>query len=218
MALTSRFDDALLLASELHRSQYRKGSGIPYLSHLLAVSGLVLEHGGDEDQAISGLLHDSIEDTDITESEIADRFGERVGRIVAACTDTDVRPKPPWLKRKQAYINHLAAAPSDALLVSLADKVHNARTIATDHGRVGDAYFEVFKGKADGSRWYYRRLADVYEARIEDLPGEIIDGRPQPGGPSLLAEFLRAIDRFGATSAAADAFDATSESWTQSTD
>jgi len=213
--VTGRFDDALVWASELHRAQRRKGSGTPYLSHLLAVAGLVLEHGGDEDQAIAGLLHDTIEDTDATRGDISGRFGERVADIVVACTDTDVQPKPPWLARKQAYIDELQWVPADALLVSLADKVHNARTIATDHARDGDVYFSVFKGKLDGSRWYYRRLADVYEARIAELPAEVIDGRSRPGGAGLLAELLIAIERFGATASAVADFEANAPSWVE---
>lgn len=213
--VTGRFDDALVWASELHRAQRRKGSGTPYLSHLLAVAGLVLEHGGDEDQAIAGLLHDAIEDTDATRGDISGRFGERVADIVVACTDTDVQPKPPWLARKQAYIDELQRVPADALLVSLADKVHNARTIATDHARDGDVYFSVFKGRLDGSRWYYRRLADVYEARIAELPAELIDSRSRPGGAGLLAELLIAIERFGATASAAADFEANAPSWVE---
>ncbi len=207
LGLTERFDDALVWASELHRSQTRKGSDTPYVSHLLAVAGLVIEHGGDEDQAIAALLHDAIEDTDATEADITSRFGQRVAGIVAACSDTDVQPKPPWLARKRDYIAHLETTPGDVLLVSLADKVHNARTIATDHARVGDDYFDVFTGGAMGSRWYYRRLADVYEARADELPSEQVDDRSRPGGRGLLDEYLRALARFGATAEAAEAFD-----------
>ncbi len=218
MKLTEQFDDALAWAAELHRFQSRKGQEIPYLSHLLAVAGLVVEHGGDEDQAIAALLHDAIEDTPATQADIEGRFGPRVAGIVVACTDADAQPKPPWLARKEAYINHLATARSDALLVSLADKVHNARTIATDHARVGDDYFKVFKGKADGTRWYYRRLADVYEARSNELPPEQVDGRSRPGGAGLLDEYLRAIGRIGATTEAAEAFEAHSREWVEGTE
>lgn len=194
--LTERFDRALGWASALHRSQRRKGGDTPYLAHLLAVSGLVIEHGGDEDQAIAALLHDSIEDQGVRDEEIVERFGARVASIVRASTDADVLPKPPWLARKRAYLAHLPAAGSEVLVVSLADKVHNARTIAADVERDGDAYFEHFTGGADGSRWYYRRLADVYEGRAAEVPA------------ALLAELLVAIGRFGATEAAAAEYEA----------
>lgn len=214
MELTERFDEAVAWASTLHRDQRRKGTGIPYVTHLLSVAALVVEHGGDEDQAIAGLLHDSIEDVGVTDDEIAERLGGRVAAIVRACTDADVHPKPPWLERKRAYIAHLADVPADALVVSLADKVHNARTIAEDVERVCDGYFDVFKGKADGTRWYYRRLADAFGARVADLPPESLDGVSRAGGAGLLAEYERTIERFGATPRAADDFEANIAEWT----
>ena len=124
---------ALDYAADAHQTQARKGSTIPYLSHLLGVSSLVIEYGGDEDQAIAGLLHDAIEDCGAKhEAIISDRFGPRVARIVRACTDADSFPKPPWRARKEAYLRHLETADRDALLVSCCDKLHNARTIVTD--------------------------------------------------------------------------------------
>lgn len=203
MELTVRYDQALVWAAELHRHQQRKGTGIPYVSHLLAVSSLVLQHGGDEDQAVAGLLHDSIEDQGVTDEQIDQRFGARVATMVRACTDADTMPKPPWRERKVAYIAHLAGAPADALLVSLADKAHNARTIAEDVARAGDAYFGNFLGGRDGTRWYYRRLLDAFTARADELPAE--DERP--GGASLLVDLAGSLDRFGATPAAADAYE-----------
>src|SRR5581483_712539 len=102
-APTPRYAEAVAWAAELHGSQVRKGTSIPYLTHLLAVSSLVWEHGGDEEDAIAGLLHDAIEDTDATAADIEARFGAKVATIVLACSDTTVRPKPPWRKRKEAY-------------------------------------------------------------------------------------------------------------------
>lgn len=197
MALSDRFDHALVWAADLHREQTRKGRPVPYVSHLLAVSSLVLEYGGDEDQAIAGLLHDAIEDQGVTDAEIADRYGERVARIVRACTDSDTIPKPPWRERKAAYIDHLADMPAEALLVSLADKVHNARSLAADVDRAGDAYLERFSGGTAGTRWYYRRLADAFGHRIS--PDSPLSG--------LFAEFQRALERFGVTEAAAAVYE-----------
>lgn len=203
MELTRNFDDALQWAADLHRFQERKGTGIPYVSHLLSVASLVLEYGGDEDQAIAALLHDSIEDQGVTEDQIAQRYGTRVAAIVRACTDSETIPKPPWKQRKREYIEHLPKVPADVLLVSLADKTHNARAIAADVAREGERYFERFAGGADGTRWYYRRLADVFESCADDLrrSGSGADGT------HLLAEYLRVIEVFGATAAAADSFD-----------
>lgn len=216
MELGERYDDALTWASELHRRQRRKGSPLPYLAHLMSVSSLVIEYGGDEDQAIAGLLHDSIEDVGVTDDEIAGRFGDRVAGIVRACTDADTVPKPPWLERKRAYIAHLVEADTYALLVSLADKVHNATSIAEDVERAGDSYFEVFKGGVEGTRWYYRRLADAFGGRMDDFPVNSFEGRISAGGRELFGRYLREIGRFGCTSQAADAFEMQADTWKES--
>lgn len=206
--LSQRFSEAFGWAHSLHASQVRKGTTIPYVSHLMAVAGLVIEHGGTEDQAIAALLHDSIEDQDIPDAEIENRFGAAVSLMVRACTDAYERPKPPWAARKRRYIEHLATAPADALLVSLADKTHNARCIAADVRRVGNAYLDIFNAKVDGTRWYYRRLHDAFSLRQEDLPPEMRDSKPVRGGKSLLLDLEEAITMFGADEAAAQAFEA----------
>jgi (p)ppGpp synthase/HD superfamily hydrolase len=169
--LTPRFDDALAYASALHRGQVRKGSGIPYVSHLLAVAALVLEAGGDEEQAIAGLLHDAVEDCGGLPrlAEIRARYGDRVADIVWACTDSHEEPKPEWRARKEAYVAGMAAKPADALLVSLADKTHNLSAIARDHAAIGDAVWDRFTGGRDGTLWYYSTLAATFEGV---LPGQ----------------------------------------------
>src|SRR6202790_4352965 len=154
-------------AFALHASQRRKGTTIPYISHLMSVAALVLEHGGDEEQAIAGLLHDAIEDVGAEqEAVIAGRFGPRVARIVRACTDADTLPKPPWRARKEAYIAHLEHADRDALLVSCADKLHNARAIVGDLRTHGLAVFDRFTGGRAGTIWYYASLAKVFARRL----------------------------------------------------
>ena len=165
--LTARFREALVWAAELHATQTRKGSDTPYVGHLLAVASTVIEHGGDEDQAIAALLHDAIEDQGGAETrrEIRRRFGDRVVAIVDACTDTDETPKPPWQIRKERYIAHLAEIPDDALLISLADKYQNVLSILRDYQLVGEQLWSRFSGKKDGTLWYYRALADAYAAR-----------------------------------------------------
>jgi (p)ppGpp synthase/HD superfamily hydrolase len=162
--LTNRYDDALLYASELHREQARKGTSIPYLSHLLSVSALVLKNGGDEDQAIAGLLHDAAEDQggEATLDEIRHRFGERVATMVADCTDSWTVPKPPWRARKEAYIASIPTKSRDSLLVSLADKTDNARAIMGGYRDIGDAIWAQFTGKKEGTLWYYQSLSKLF--------------------------------------------------------
>jgi (p)ppGpp synthase/HD superfamily hydrolase len=165
--LTARFREALWFAAFLHADQVRKGTDIPYVAHLLAVAALVLEHGGGEDQAIAALLHDSAEDQGGKHvlDQIRDRFGVKVASIVEACTDTTVVPKPPWRERKERYIEHLAEVSEDVLLVSLADKVHNARAILADYKKIGDALWDRFQGKKDGTLWYYEALLEAFGNR-----------------------------------------------------
>lgn len=167
--LGPRFADALSFALERHRNQARKGTAVPYVAHLLQVCGIVLEAGGDEDQAVAALLHDAIEDAPPGEAgwgreQIQARFGARVLQLVEACTDADVQPKPPWRARKEAYLAHLPQAPTDALLISAADKLHNAAAILRDFRTHGDRLWDRFRGGREGTLWYYRALVDAYRA------------------------------------------------------
>jgi (p)ppGpp synthase/HD superfamily hydrolase len=170
-----RLDDAFALARELHAGQRRKGTEIPYLGHLMAVAALVIEDGGDEDEAIAALLHDAVEDQGgpPTLALIRERFGPRVAAIVAACSDTDETPKPPWRARKEAYLAHLHAPdlPDGALRVSLADKLHNARAILADL-RAGHDVFARFNAPRRDQAWYYDALATAFARRA---PGPMAD-------------------------------------------
>lgn len=168
MAYSIRYEQALAFAAWLHEKQIRKGSGVPYISHLLAVSGLVIENGGSEDEAIAALLHDAIEDqsqrfggADNLRTILHDRFGEIVLRIVEGCTDADTAPKPPWRARKEAYIARLAHVDNSVLLVSACDKLHNARTLLTDLREWGDDLWVRFNGGKEGSLWYYRSMVET---------------------------------------------------------
>jgi (p)ppGpp synthase/HD superfamily hydrolase len=167
--LTPRFEEALVFATQLHARQIRKGSQTPYVAHLLGVTALVLENGGDEDTAIAALLHDAVEDQGglKTLNEIRKRFGARVAEIVEACSDTFTFPKPPWRKRKQAYLDHLPHTTSEARLVSLADKLHNARSILRDLSQDGELVWNKFNGGKQGTLWYYHSLVEIFQ-QLED--------------------------------------------------
>jgi len=170
-----------VLANRLHANQTRKGTSTPYIAHLLAVAALVIENGGEEDEAIAALLHDAIEDQggQETRDEISRRFGSKVVSIIDGCTDTDQVPKPPWRERKEEYIARLKKESSGSVrLVSLADKVHNARAIIADHSQIGDPVWARFKGGKEGTLWYYRSLVDVFRSF---------------GSSALLEEFERLV-------------------------
>ncbi len=175
--LTTRFEDALKLALRLHARQTRKGKNVPYIAHLLSVSALVLEAGGDEDQAIAALLHDAVEDQGGLETlaMIREIFGERIATIVDGCTDAYTIPKPPWKERKEAYVAHLNKASSDVRLVSMADKLHNARCLLSDLYAQGDLAFDKFNGGKDGTLWYYRALVEAFREGAPSLWVEELD-------------------------------------------
>ncbi len=163
--LSDRFQSALEMAFQLHRTQTRKQSQIPYFAHLMSVTALVLENGGSENQAIAALLHDAVEDQGgkPTLEKIKDKFGAEVADIVDGCTDAYTNPKPPWKERKIAYLEKLKSKPDTILLVSLADKVHNARTILRDLHLEGDNVWNKFNGGKSGTLWYYQSLANFFD-------------------------------------------------------
>ncbi len=163
--LSERYQAALKMAFELHQNQPRKGSGVPYFAHLISVSALILENGGSENQAIAGLLHDAVEDQGGLETleKINTKFGEEVAEIVDGCTDAYTQPKPPWEERKLSYLEKLKTKSDSILLVSLSDKVHNARTILRDLQEDGDKVWERFKGNKAGTLWYYQSLANIFD-------------------------------------------------------
>ena len=172
--LGDRFSSAVATAVELHGEQARKGGArIPYLSHLLGVASLVLEDGGDEDEAIAALLHDAAEDAGGRETLEAIRgyFGERVALIVAGCSDAMPAPgeaKAPWEERKAAYLAELRGADPAVLRVSLADKVHNGRSLLADLAAHGPAVWARFNAPPDRQAAYYGALLRIYEAGSPD--------------------------------------------------
>lgn len=172
--LTSRFEEALVYASRLHARQTRKASGTPYVAHLLGVAALVIEDGGDEDEAIAALLHDAIEDQggDTARQEIRRRFGENVTSIVDGCTDAETIPKPPWRDRKERFIESLGHASPEVLRVAAADKLYNARSVLSAFRKDGETLWGQFNGGRDGTLWYYRA---VTEALRENAGGQLVE-------------------------------------------
>ena len=176
--LTRRYVDALDYTAILHATQVRKGSTIPYMSHLLAVSAAVLESGGTETEAIAGLLHDAAEDQGgaVRLADIRVRFGDEVAHIVAGCTDSwsqDAAAKDPWCRRKSAYVAHLLDPQTSrgTLLVAACDKLHNAASLLADarqYANPGDFWRGRFSSTPAQAAWYYRSCLDAFVAR--ELP------------------------------------------------
>ncbi|MBI5596379.1 MAG: HD domain-containing protein [Elusimicrobia bacterium] len=167
--LTKEFSDAFEYAWAAHGRDARKGTSIPYLSHPMAVASLVLEYGGSEIQAIAALLHDTVEDCEVPLEALERRFGKAVARIVADCTDSQTTPKPPWKDRKLKYIAHARKkSRPESLLVSAADKLHNARAIVRDIGRHGPSVWKRFNALPDQIVWYYQELTQVFRERSKE--------------------------------------------------
>lgn len=180
--LTSRFEQALTYAHEVHAGQTRKGTNTPYIGHLLGVASIVLDDGGNEDEAIAGLLHDAAEDHGGRErlEDIRARFGDTVAQIVADCTDSWETPKAPWLDRKKAYVEHARHLSASSLRVSAADKVHNAYAILRDLRNFGEQVWDRFNAGADDVIAYYESLVRAYReaggGRLVDELDRIVRG------------------------------------------
>lgn len=170
LTTTTRFASAMAYAHDVHQGQRRKGTGIPYIAHILGVTAIALEYGADEDEAIGALLHDAAEDGggEATLAEIRARYGEAVADIVLGCSDSlveDPEDKLPWRERKENYLAHLETASQSVCLVSAADKLHNVRSIIRDYHQHGDDLWARFQGHRDGTLWYYETVADTLVRR-----------------------------------------------------
>lgn len=197
MSLGPRFDEALLYAIDAHRDQTRKGTGVPYASHLLGVASLVLEEAGGEDEAIAALLHDVVEDQGGRPrlEEVRQRFGERIADIVEACSDSleeDEGKKPPWKQRKARYIERVRTEHNgSALLVSMADKLYNSRAVLRDLRFAKDrqGVWDRFSRERDCVLWYYRSLVDAFRSKtdvrlLDELDSTVTELEELAGGPS----------------------------------
>jgi len=176
-AITSpRLTGAFAYAEQIHRGQTRKKTRAPALSHLMAVASLVLENGGSENEAMAALLHDGPEDCQGPETlqEIEQRFGDRVAQIVLGCTDSMETPKPPWHERKSGYIAHLSSVDESTLLVSLADKVHNVRSLVIEYRQIGEQLWGRFTADREQSLWYYESLLEVFQNAKCDRCGLLV--------------------------------------------
>ena len=174
ITLTPRFDEAVRYARVVHEGQDRKGTGVPYISHLFGVTSIVLDDGGGEDEAIAALLHDAAEDHGGRPrlEDIGSRFGGAVAKIVEDCTDSWDTPKRPWAERKRAYAEHARSLPAPSLRVSVADKVHNTYAILRDLRNEGEKVWERFSAPPDDVIAYYQSLVRSYR---EAGGGKLVD-------------------------------------------
>ena len=187
--LSNTFLEAVKFAFDAHSQQTRKGTDNPYIGHPLHAAAIVLDAGGVEDLAIAALLHDVVEDQggEPMLHQIQDKFGDRVAKIVKACSDSMGEPKPPWRERKERYIQHIASADADIRLVSAADKFSNAQAILADLRAMGDKLWDKFKAGKDDQLWYYRSLVDAFA-----------QGPPDPRVTRVLHELRNVVEQIHA--------------------
>ena len=198
-----RLTTAFALACRWHAGQTRKGTDVPYVSHLFEVAGMVLEHGGSVDQAAAALLHDAVEDTEATIDDIARHLGEHVAAIVDHCTDTfpgdTPEAKRPWAERKARYVSRLRAAPPEAVLVAACDKVHNLASLVADARLHGLAAISPprFNAEPLDQLAYYDAVADALVGRLPERLALELD--------RLVAELRAVVTRRSDSSPAAGA-------------
>lgn len=178
--VSTRFDAALAYALDAHDQQFRKGTRVPYAAHLLSVAGLVLEDGGSEEEAMEALFHDVVEDQGGLPrlADVRERFGDRIADVVAECSGDDKSTGLPWAERKQRYLNHVVTSSDAALRVSLADKLHNARSILTDYREQGDQLWSRFNApepKGENTLWLYESLVAAYQQRLDGRSSRLLD-------------------------------------------
>ncbi|WDL97719.1 HD domain-containing protein [Alicyclobacillus sp. ALC3] len=164
---SSRLDDAIVFAAKAHKTQMRKGTDIPYITHPFAVAMLLQQAGCEENVVIAGLLHDTVEDTDVTLAGIRERYGERVAELVDAASEPN--KAAPWKERKEHTIKFLADAPLDIKCLSCADKLHNIRSILSDLDKQGAGVWKRFNRGRDEQVWYYTELLQSF---YRNLPAD----------------------------------------------
>ena len=182
MILSPKFEQALAYAATIHAGQTRKGTGIPFIVHLMSVASIALEYGAGEEEAIGALLHDAAEDAGGAArlEDIRIRFGAKVAEIVEGCTEPQTSPKPPWRARKAALIAHIPRALESIRRVAAADKLHNARTILKDLRVLGDSVWDRYSGGKEGMLWYYRCLVQAFKTAgvsplVEELERVVVE-------------------------------------------
>ena len=162
---TTLLDRAIVFAVRAHAGTERRGKGFPYIVHPMEAMEIVATMTCDQELLAAAALHDTVEDTDVTIEQIRTEFGDRIASLVASESDTvldGLSVEESWHARKQAAIDRLALASSDATIVALGDKLSNMRAIARDYAQQGDALWDLFHAKdPKDHEWHYRGLADA---------------------------------------------------------
>ncbi len=173
MNLTPRLDEAIKLASQLHRDQTRKDAErTPYISHLISVATIIGNETDDEDVIIAGLMHDSVEDVEgYTHEKLISDHGERIASIVKGVTEIKERSldfdrEVRWLKTRERYLETLKSAPVESSIVSAADKIHNIETFLRDYKKEGESFVKKFDASVKNNLWFYESVLKIVEKKL----------------------------------------------------
>lgn len=160
---------AIQVALDAHKSQMRKGSSIPYIVHPMEVAIILAENGADQDVIVAGILHDTIEDTEISKEDIVRMFGIHIAELVAGASESnrDI-PGITWDERKQHTIEYLKTADKKVRMIACADKLSNMRSINKDFNDIGDRLWQRFNAGYDKQKWYYTSLVESFKALAEE--------------------------------------------------
>lgn len=169
----NRIEEAIEVAAEAHHGQFRKGTNTPYITHPYAVGLLLMTAGCSETVVIAGILHDTVEDTDLTLACIREDFGDPIADIVEGCTENKSLK---WRARKTECINSLKNASSEVCIVTCADKLHNLRTVISEYEAIGDAIWERFHGGFPEQSWYYKNILESLRTGIERMKLQSCNG------------------------------------------
>ena len=171
-AFSQRYEAALTLAAQAHRHQDRKAGDVPYIVHPVHVSTILLRHGFAEEVVVAGLLHDVVEDQDISLARIEAVFGPSVAELVAAVTERKLEAgvERPWEDRKREVLAQVRAASPDAVAVKAADALHSARSLARDLGLYGPSLWSHFSRGPGPSLWYYQSVGALVRERLGQHP------------------------------------------------
>jgi len=156
--LSETVDLAITLAAKAHLHQRRKSEDLPFITHPFAVGLILCKIDSPEEVIAAGILHDTVEDTEVTLDEIRRQFGRKVADIVEGASEPD--KSLPWEERKTHTVEFLRTAPLEVKMVVCADKLHNVKTIERERRRIGDRVWERFRRGKEQQEWYYRALID----------------------------------------------------------
>lgn len=158
------FSKAIEVATVAHEEQRRKGNGTPYITHPVTVSMLLLQAGCSQNAVVAGLLHDTLEDTELSYEDIKREFGPQVANLVEECTESDKSKS--WEERKQHTIKRSQSISVEACMIMCADKLHNIRSTVQEFQISGDVVWDRFNRGKTKQEWYYRSLVESLGKRV----------------------------------------------------